>query len=373
MHEKKASLLIVDDVITNIDVLVEVLGDEYTVRVALDGRAALAGAERFPPDLILLDIMMPEMDGFEVCRRLKENPETRGIPVIFLTALVEDADEVRGFELGAVDYITKPFHPSIVKARVRNHLELKAHRDRLEALVAERTRELEDAHERLRALDGARRGYLNAISHELRTPANGMLVIAELALWEIHNEETKARYTELFGSARERLMTFIESAEQLAATQGEGSAVAVAPVDLNVVVYAALDAFRKSFPDGAFVAPPTRVPLVLGNAKLLEQSLVILLKIARKMAVHGAPILMSCSEEDDMLALKIVFKSAPLSDALQRTFFDEFSRDRISSSVEELGLSIPLAAHLVRAMGGGVDLRNTPSGVEIRLRLRRAA
>jgi len=135
------SVLIVDDTEANIDVLVESLGEEYDVRVAMSGQSALDQVEQEAPDIILLDIMMPGMDGYEVCRRLKEKEQTRAIPIIFLTAMTESQNEKRGLDLGAVDYIIKPFNPGLVKARVRNHLELKRYRDHLEELVAKRTEE----------------------------------------------------------------------------------------------------------------------------------------------------------------------------------------------------------------------------------------
>ena len=135
-------ILAVDDTEANLDILVETLGDDYEIAVALDGEAALDLAGDTPPDLILLDIMMPGMDGYQVCEALSKSILTRNVPVIFLTALTDERDEARGLALGAVDYITKPFSPALVKARVRNHIELKRHRDRLEELVQERTWEL---------------------------------------------------------------------------------------------------------------------------------------------------------------------------------------------------------------------------------------
>jgi len=137
------SVLVVDDTETNVDILVETLGGDYDVSVAMDGESALESVEEERPDLILLDIMMPGMDGYEVCERLKADENTRNIPVIFLTAMTEEQDEAKGLSLGAVDYVTKPFSPSLVKSRVRNQLELKRHRDHLEELVRERTRQLE--------------------------------------------------------------------------------------------------------------------------------------------------------------------------------------------------------------------------------------
>jgi putative two-component system response regulator len=139
-----ARILLVDDNTGNLQVLRESLeGLGCKILVAKNGVSALAIVGKARPDLILLDIMMPEMDGYEVCRRLKEDEATRHIPVLFLTALADAADEAKGLALGAVDYITKPIHPDLVRARVRNHLELKRYQDHLEEMVRIRTRELQ--------------------------------------------------------------------------------------------------------------------------------------------------------------------------------------------------------------------------------------
>lgn len=121
---KSARILAVDDEATNLQLLRHSLQDEYQLLFAKDGEAALRLARSELPELILLDIMMPNLSGYEVCEQLKADPLTRHIPVIFLTALSNSQDEQRGFDLGAVDYITKPFNPAIVKARVRTHLSL---------------------------------------------------------------------------------------------------------------------------------------------------------------------------------------------------------------------------------------------------------
>ena len=133
---KKQMVLIVDDVPGDIAILVEVLSAEYKVVVATNGKEALdIAGSKVPPDLVLLDIIMPEMDGYEVCRRLKDDEQTQNIPVIFITAEVEEEDETRGFELGAADYIVKPFSVPIVSARVKTHLILKEKTDSLERLA----------------------------------------------------------------------------------------------------------------------------------------------------------------------------------------------------------------------------------------------
>lgn len=146
----KPTILVVDDTPDNLSLMRELLRKDYQVQLANGGERALKLAAMEPtPDLILLDIMMPVMDGYEVCRRLKTNPVTRDIPVVFLTAKAEVEDEKRGLELGAVDYITKPISPPVVLARVKIHLALKAHADFLrdkseflEAEVNKRTREV---------------------------------------------------------------------------------------------------------------------------------------------------------------------------------------------------------------------------------------
>lgn len=133
-QEEKQTVLIVDDAISNIKMLGEILSEECNVVFATSGKSALQQAEKLLPDLILLDIVMPEMDGYEVCRLLRQNRQTNEIPIIFVTALDNITDEEKGLEMGAIDYISKPFHPPIVKMRIRNHLELVRHRTRLKLL-----------------------------------------------------------------------------------------------------------------------------------------------------------------------------------------------------------------------------------------------
>jgi class 3 adenylate cyclase len=128
------TVLVVDDTEANIDILVAALDSAYEVSVAMDGESALETVNTDPPDLILLDIMMPGMDGYEVCRRIKSDPKTAGIPIIFITAMNEVQNKTMGLELGAVDYITKPFEAMEVKARVKTHLSLMLANKKLQQL-----------------------------------------------------------------------------------------------------------------------------------------------------------------------------------------------------------------------------------------------
>ena len=151
MNEPRPLVLIVDDNATNIDLLVNALQGEYRLGIAKKGSNALEYTAKYHPDLILLDIMMPEMDGYEVCTRLKENPDTRSIPLIFISGMTETVNKTKGFEMGAVDYITKPFHTAEVKARVRTHIALAEMKSRLqsqnallEGMVEKKTVELQE-------------------------------------------------------------------------------------------------------------------------------------------------------------------------------------------------------------------------------------
>ncbi|MHC1724576.1 MAG: two-component system response regulator [Syntrophobacteraceae bacterium] len=144
-------VLVVDDAKANLDILVAALRNDYKISVAADGETALALVKRNPPDLILLYIVMPRMDGYEVCRRLKADATTSSIPIIFITGMHEIEEKSKGFELGAVDYITKPFEIVELNARIRTHLSLTqamrelAHQNQmLDSRVRERTRELQD-------------------------------------------------------------------------------------------------------------------------------------------------------------------------------------------------------------------------------------
>lgn len=142
---REQTLLIVDDEPSNIQILMELLSFDHKILVANNGEKALkiaAGDKR--PDLILLDVVMPGMDGYEVCRQLKQNEATRDIPVIFITARGAEDDEAKGFELGAVDYIAKPFSNVVVKARLRTQLGLKQKTEFFEWMLKERTQELQN-------------------------------------------------------------------------------------------------------------------------------------------------------------------------------------------------------------------------------------
>ena len=138
----KPKVLIVDDTAIIIKILMEALEADFEVCSAANGQDGLAMASSHLPDLILLDIMLPDLNGHKFCETLKNDPVTKNIPVIFITSMTEIEDEAKGFELGAVDYIRKPFNITVVKARVRTHVELKMHRDFLEKMLQKKSEDL---------------------------------------------------------------------------------------------------------------------------------------------------------------------------------------------------------------------------------------
>ncbi len=158
MDIRSGNILVVDDTKENVRILVEALGDEgYTVRPALSGKIALEAAQREKPDLILLDIIMPEMDGYQVCEALKADKDLKDVPVIFISALDEVADKVKGFSAGGVDYISKPFQTEEVLARVKTHLTLRNLRKELEdknIRLQETNKELQGALDEVKTLRG---------------------------------------------------------------------------------------------------------------------------------------------------------------------------------------------------------------------------
>ncbi len=181
-HLKQYTVMVVDDVESDIDILVECLSDTYRVRVAMDGHSALEEIDKDPPDMVLLDIVMPGIDGYEICRRIKQNNRTKDVLVIFVTCLADAVDETRGFELGAVDYITKPLSFSVIRARVKTHLEL-----------AEARKELQRQNEILKENIKLRELVEQIGRHDLKNPLQIMLGTARLLAYELPADAQKHR------------------------------------------------------------------------------------------------------------------------------------------------------------------------------------
>lgn len=197
---KQGSLLIVDDTPANIDVLVGLLSPQYQTRIAMSGKNALSLCAKETPDLILLDIMMPEMDGYEVCQKLKEKEETKNIPIIFVTAKGETEDETKGLDHGAVDYISKPITPAIVLARVETHLEVNRQRQKIEK-----------AYNQLQELEALRDNLVHMVIHDMRNPLSLMKGHLELLKMRSNLEGRAHRHVESITSSCEGLIEMVST------------------------------------------------------------------------------------------------------------------------------------------------------------------
>ena len=253
------TILIVDDTPENIDILVELLED-FDKQIAIDGEDALETAwDGDPPDLILLDIMMPEMDGYEVCERLRANERTKDVPVIFLTAKTLKEDIVKGFEVGGQDYITKPFDARELMERVKTQLELKSQReilknmnDILEEKVQERTAQLNEsnlklevANKKLVGLDEAKNNFLNLISHEIRTPLNGIVGSTYFLNDMIEDPELK-EFVGMLMESVDRLDGFSKKALEITQMQTLGGEIEKKKININSIVHEVLEASKEN-------------------------------------------------------------------------------------------------------------------------------
>ncbi|MBF0621836.1 MAG: hybrid sensor histidine kinase/response regulator [Magnetococcales bacterium] len=201
----KSTVLIVDDVPGNIKSLVAILGDSYALLIAKNGQKALEIVASRPVDLILLDVMMPGMDGYEVCRRLKSNAFSQDVPVIFVTAKNEIEDETHALELGAVDFLAKPVSPPVVRARVRTHLGLKLARETLEKqrqLLEKQNQELREAAELREDVDRIMR-------HDLKSPLNSIIGFSDMLRVGLSLDEEQKNMLQTVIDAGYRLLGMI--------------------------------------------------------------------------------------------------------------------------------------------------------------------
>src|ERR1700730_16450597 len=275
----RGNIMAGDDNPANLKLLEGMLRQQgYQVRSFPRGRLALASAAENPPELILLDINMPEMTGYEVCARLKSSEKLARIPVIFLSALGETGDKVKAFQSGGVDYIAKPFQLEEVQARVETHIELQRlqrtlqlQNDNLGELVELRTTELADAHARLRVLDRTKSDFLTLISHEFRTPLNGLLGVGELLLEESGSGPEGDELRGLFQRSRQRILAILDDAMLLTQIEVDGGAFLPGPVCLSSILRAAMEQTCGLAQSRRVLLPqvPSDLGFVLGDQRLL--------------------------------------------------------------------------------------------------------
>lgn len=255
MNDKKNyKILIVDDQQKNIQVLGSLLRQEnYIIGVAMDGKQAMEILiDSNDYDLVLLDVNMPAMNGFEVCKAIREQENLKEIPIIFLTALVDTNSIVTGFEAGGQDYVTKPFNSNELLARVNTHLELKHSKDTLkqvnnwlEKRVEERTIELEKANSQLLVLDTAKSEFLKIISHEIRTPLNGIIGVLGI-IYKFQIPEDIRELIDIMAVSANRLEDFSYKALDISRFNSKaGDALTLKPADLTDIISSNVTALKK--------------------------------------------------------------------------------------------------------------------------------
>ncbi|MCP4273810.1 MAG: response regulator, partial [Gammaproteobacteria bacterium] len=357
----KHKILIVDDMALNIKILGESLRNNYEIVVATSGKKALAIAtSENPPDLILLDILMHEMDGYEVCRSLKEDDRTKEIPVIFISARGEIEDETKGLELGAVDYIVKPFSMPIVNARIKTHLSLKMKNDEL--LIAKK--QADEANE-------AKSVFLANMSHELRTPLNAIIGFSDILEKNISNPKRK-KFLHSIRMSGGLLLTLINEILDLSMIEAGKMEFKYDVVSLTNLFNETIPLFEQKTKEKGveFIIniSPTVPKALLLDGKRLRQVLINLLGNAVKFTNNGSITLTAdCEYLNDQLKNKINLNFSVadtgigIPDDQHGIIFKAFeqAKGQDTDTHDGTGLGLAITKNIVEAMGGEITLEST--------------
>ncbi|MEI6351438.1 MAG: response regulator [Verrucomicrobiota bacterium] len=380
--QKQPEILVVDDTPANLELLTSILkSNGYKVRPVPNGLAGLQAAKSEPPDLILLDINMPEMNGYEVCRRLVADAVLKNIPVLFITALGETEDKVMAFNCGGVDYITKPYRDQEVLARVRTHLrlrqlqlEVEAHNAHLEETVRIRTREITEAHARLAILDEAKTDFLSLISNELVAPIDGLFELTSHVLEECQSHTISGSLPQLIESTQHKIRTFLNDALLLTQIKvDEKSLQSKTSLDLvcrQAVGNVSAKAVSRNVHFGDL---PGSSHFIVGNSALLTKALEALLEAALQFSKSGEAIRFSSSVSDTEVLLVISTTGSHVPEAILSQFFDILAMENDLIPPGFLGLRMPVAQRIISIYDGSVTVDNIdPSGIQLAVRFKSA-
>ena len=382
----KPTILIVDDNPQNLQVLGRLLQERnYQIEFATNGLAALdwLGSKTF--DLVLLDINMPEMDGFEVCRRIRSDEKYSKLPVVFLSADNDRESILKGFELGGQDYVTKPFDSRELIVRVKTHISLKDSLEKLEDVnkalevkVQERTQQLKVANEnleimnsRLVELDNAKSDFLNLISHEIRTPLNGIILPIEMLKEPLSAEETK-ELVEILDSSVKRLEKFSLNALLITRLKTKPGEIAKKEIDIEAVIDEAL-AGEKEAADAKSIKIERRkgnIPGKLrGEAELVKKAIQNVLNNAVVFSGEGTRIDLATGSEGGAAVIVISDQGKGIPEELMQRGFEPFSRG-MEYHDKSTGVGIPITKMIMEAHGGSVEIKSQANlGTSVILRL----
>ena len=368
--ERRRAVLIVDDVSDNIATLDGILRENYRVKAATNGEAALAIARGdSPPDLILLDVMMPVMDGFEVCRRLKQNGASAKIPVIFVTSKDDISDESKGFQAGAVDYIVKPVNPHLVRARVKAHLELKQAQE-----------ELEGQNEILRENVRLREEVEAISSHNLKNPLMVVMSVSELLLADAGLSERQQRLLRMIEEASVRILDMTNRAIDLFKMEKGTYVFEPAAVDVLRIIEQIKAAFRViAAAKGVTCEVSFRGKVtvefdffrVMGEDILVYSLLANLIKNAIEAAPTGGKVAISLEyPQDRPSAVVAIHNMGAIPESIRARFFQKL----VTAGKERgTGLGAYSAKLITRTLGGSIAAETSEeSGTTITVELPKA-
>ncbi|MEI7981016.1 MAG: hybrid sensor histidine kinase/response regulator [Bacteroidota bacterium] len=374
------TILIVDDVPKNIQVLGSILRPlGYQVEFATNGKQAIQWVKDHAFDLILLDIMMPEISGYEVCQEIRKIETYKDIPIIFLTAKTDNESIVKGFELGAQDYVTKPFEANELLSRVKTHLQLKHSKSLLgetnkwlEKVVAERTAELVAAKKELEELDQVKTEFLNLLNHELRTPLNGILGgLSLLQGYDLPGE--MGQFLNMLDISAKRLEKFSYKALEISEIRTRGREA------LHLEEHNLVETLQEVVTDVTGLAKSKNILLnlacsrevmpILTDKKKIRNTITYIVENAVRYSDSGSFIHVVAKVENEQIVCLIKDQGTGFSDYALHQLFRPFSntRDHVDANA---GLSLYYAKLVMDANEGTISVeKNIPKGTVVRLSL----
>jgi two-component system, sensor histidine kinase and response regulator len=354
MSTPPAHLLIVDDTPANLQLLLSLFNpDIYHIRVATNGTRALQLSYAEPPDLILLDIIMPDLSGYEVCRQLKATPATANIPIIFLTALQDVENKLQGFELGGVDYITKPFHAAEVLSRVNTHLTLR----HLQQQLLQTNEQLQ---RQLLELDA----YAHTVAHDLKSPLSALMGLSDLLAQEAENlpADVQKQMLSTICRSSHKMNEIIEELLLLATIrQQQTQTIPAEPLDMWAIVTNAVERVQVTMEeaDGMQLTldQPKKWPMTLGYAPWVEEVWVNYLSNALKYGGEPPRITIGGQSQGNMARFWVQDNGQGLTPTEQSQLFAPFERLK-QTRAQGHGLGLSIVRRIIETLGGTVGVES---------------